>query len=99
MNNTIRKLHWQEVMILAITLMMAGLGISLWAVSHHSDFYMIVGIGIIGVVCISWWFWVMFVIKTLIDFYSKTDVGLLEIKHGLKDVRVLIREYESTRKR
>lgn len=99
MNSTIKKLHWQEVMILAITLMMAGLGISLWAVAQHSDFYMIVGIAIIGVVCVSWWFWVMFVIKTLIDFYSKTDVGLLEIKYGLKDVRALIRDYELLRKR
>ncbi len=94
-----KKLHWQEVMLAAVLLMMSGLGMSLWAVAHHNDFLAICGITLIGVVCISWWFWVMFVIKTLIDFYSKTDVGLVELKYGLKDIRVLIKEYESARER
>jgi phosphoglycerol transferase MdoB-like AlkP superfamily enzyme len=99
METTIKKLHWQEVMTLAITLMIAGLGLSLWAVAHHDDFLAICGIVLIAIVCVSWWFWVMFVIKTLLDFYSKTDVGLVELKYGLKDIRVMIKEYESARQR
>lgn len=81
------------------TLMIAGLGLSLWAVAHHDNFLAICGVVLIAIVCVSWWFWVMFVIKTLIDFYSKTDVGLVELKYGLKDIRVMIKEYESLRKR
>jgi len=79
--------------------MIAGLGLSLWAVAHHDNFLAICGVVLIAIVCVSWWFWVMFVIKTLIDFYSKTDVGLVELKYGLKDIRVMIKEYESLRKR
>ena len=99
METNIKKLHWQEVMIAAVLLMITGLGISLWAVSHQNNFLAICGITLIGVVCVSWWFWVMFVIKTLIDFYAKTDVGLVELKYGLKDIRVMIQEYESARQR
>jgi hypothetical protein len=99
MDTTIKKLHWPEVMIAAVTLMIIGLGISLWAVAHHNDFLAICGIVLIGVVCVSWWFWVMFVIKTLVDFYAKTDTGLVEIKYGLKDIRKMIQDYESLRKR
>lgn len=99
METNIKKLHWQEVMIAAIVLMMAGLGMSLWAVSHQNNFLAVCGIALIGVVCVSWWFWVMFVIKTLVDFYAKTDSGLVEIKYGLKDIRAMIRDYESARQR
>jgi hypothetical protein len=99
MKDTMKQLHWQEVMILAIVLMMTGLGLSLWAVAHEDNFLAICGIVLIATVCISWWFWVMFVIKTLIDFYTKTDSGLVELRFGLKDIRYLIQEYESLRQR
>jgi hypothetical protein len=97
MKTIIKELHWQQVMIAAILSMSGGLALSLWAVFHQNDFLAIFGIVVIGVVCVSWWFWVMYVVKTLVNFYTATDSGLVEIKYGLRDIRKLMQDYESAR--
>jgi hypothetical protein len=97
MNTIIKKLHWQQVMIAASMMMSGGLALSLWAISHQNNLLAIIGITLIGVIAISWWFWIMYVVKTLINFYTTTDSGLVEIKYGLRDIRNLMQDYESAR--
>jgi len=94
-----KKIHWKIVMLFAIFCLLAGFGISVWGYIAHSTGIVISGLITIIVVCASWWFWVMFVIRTMIKCTEQTTTDLNDIKIGIKEVRRLIQEYESVRNR
>lgn len=85
-------IHWKAVMFFAVIVMLFGLCIAVTGVMEHNDWQAYAGLATIGFVCASWWFWVMFVIRTIIHNTEKTSTGLHEIKHELGEVKKLLRD-------
>jgi hypothetical protein len=86
-------------MFVAVIGMLLGLAISMWGIGHYNAKAAWIGLITIGAVCVSWWFWVMFVIRTMIECTDKTNQGLSEIKTGIKEVRVMVQELDSNESR
>ena len=84
-------------MFLALTLMAIGGCVSLWGIQHHLQSIAVTGLVIIGTVCVSWWFWVMFIIRTMMALNERTVSSLVDIQEDLGSVKVLLKEYEETR--
>ena len=93
------KIHWKAVMFVAVIGMLLGLTISIWGIGHDNTQAAWIGLITIGAVCVSWWFWVMFVIKTMIDCTDKTSRGLDDIKQGITEVRAMVKDLDSTAER
>ena len=89
------KIHWKTVMFVAIVGMLLGLAVSIWGVGQENLQATWIGLVIIMAVCVSWWFWVMFIIRTMIDCTEKTQRGLGEIKTGISEVRSMVRDLDS----
>ena len=94
-----KNTHWKLVMFFAVLLVLVGGGMSLWAVHAHNQALAIAGIVVVITVCVSWWFWVMFIIRTMIDLNDKTLANVKTIHEGITTVKLLLRDYESTRQR
>ena len=92
-----KNTHWKAVMFLALSLMMLGAGVSLWGIHEHLQSLAVTGIAIIGTVCVSWWFWVMFIIRTMMALNERTVGSLMDIQEDLSTVKVLLKEYDSSR--
>lgn len=92
-----KNTHWKAVMFLALTLMLLGAGVSMWGIHHHLKSIAVTGLAIIITVCVSWWFWVMFIIRTMMSLNEKTVNSLVDIQVDLGTVKVLLSEYEKTR--
>ena len=86
-------------MFLALIVMFAGLGISIWGISTDHNLTIWLGISAIAVCCVSWWCWVMFVIKTMIECTDKTTRGLGEIKYDLREIRGIVKVLDSAEER
>ena len=86
-------------MFVAVVAILAGLAISAWGLGYGNIKATWIGLVIIVSVCISWWFWVMFIIRTMIDCTEKTQQGLGEIKYDIREVRTMIRDLDSTESR
>jgi quinol-cytochrome oxidoreductase complex cytochrome b subunit len=82
-------------MFIAIIGMLSGMAVSLWGIEHNSTEAAWIGLITIGAVCVSWWFWVMFVVRTMIECTEKTQQGLGEIKSGITEVRHMVRDLDS----
>jgi hypothetical protein len=87
-----KQIYWKAVMFFAVIVMFIGLCISWHGILQHNDNQAYIGLATIGVVCASWWFWVMFVIRTIIKGTDRTSTGLVEIKHELSEVKKLLRD-------
>lgn len=85
-----KKINWQIVMFVAIITMLSGLCISLLGVGQNQQDLVLIGLGIIAAVCVSWWFWVMFVIKTMLTINDKTTNGIQDIKIKIGEIRNLV---------
>jgi len=84
-------------MFLALSLMAIGGGVSLWGIQQHITSIALTGLVIIGTVCVSWWFWVMFIIRTMMALNNRTVLSLTEIQEDLGTVKILLKEYDSSR--
>jgi len=93
------KIHWMTVMFVAVVGMLLGLAVSIWGIGHDNAKAAWIGLITIGAVCVSWWFWVMFVIRTMVECTDKTSYSLTEIKQGIREVRSLVRELDSNNSR
>jgi len=89
------KIHWKTVMFVAVIGMLLGLAVSIWGIGHNNLQAAWIGLITIGAVCVSWWFWVMFVIRTMIECTEKTQQGLGEIKSRITEVRHMVRDLDS----
>ncbi len=92
-----KKINWHIVMFAAVILMLTGFCVSLLGLDQDQHNLVIVGLGIIAVVCVSWWFWVMFVIKTMIKGTDKTTSGLHDIKTKLGELKALVQVLNSNK--
>ena len=98
MKNILKRLHWKEVMIAAISILITGFGISLWATTHQNTEVALVGIVTMASVCISWWFWVMVVIKTMIHHTDQTLEAMADINNKIVEIKDLVKaEIDSNR--
>jgi hypothetical protein len=86
-------------MFVAVVAILAGLVMAAWGLGYGNIKATWIGLVIIVSVCISWWFWVMFIIRTMIDCTEKTQQGLGEIKYDIREVRTMIRDLDSTESR
>jgi 4-amino-4-deoxy-L-arabinose transferase-like glycosyltransferase len=93
------KIHWKTVMFVAVIGMLLGLAVSIWGIGHENIKAAWIGLVLIVAVCVSWWFWVMLIIRTMIDCSEKTQQGLGEIKYDLREVRHMIQDLDSSDKR
>ena len=82
-------------MFVAIVGMLLGLAVSIWGIGQNDIKATWIGLVVIMAVCVSWWFWVMFIIRTMIECSERTQQGLHEIKSGLGDVRSLVKDLDS----
>lgn len=98
MKNTLKQLHWKEVMVGAVSILLTGFGLALWATHHQNPTLAFTGIIIMGTVCISWWFWVMIVIKTMIDYNERTLTSMDDLCTRLTEIKDIVRaEIDSNR--
>ena len=79
-------------MFVAIVAMLTGLAVSFLGLDRDQHNLVLIGLGIIAAVCVSWWFWVMLVIKTMITTTDKTTNGLQDIKTKLGELRSLLQD-------
>lgn len=87
------KTIWKCIMFGATLVMMLGFALSIWSFNEHNIIGMYTGLIVIGTVCVSWWFWVMFIIRTMITQTEKTCKNLTEVKSGITEVKGLVKEY------
>lgn len=81
-------------MLLSVITMITGFAVSLHGIQHQDYDIIYVGMMIIGITCVSWWIWVMSVIKAMWDFAQSTVNKVQEIRQGVKEVRKLFEEYK-----
>jgi hypothetical protein len=93
------KIHWKAVMFVAIIGMLAGMLVSVWGIEHDNAKAAWIGFITIMAVCVSWWFWVMFVIRTMMECTDKTQQSLSDIKSGISDIRSMVRDLDSNSER
>jgi 4-amino-4-deoxy-L-arabinose transferase-like glycosyltransferase len=82
-------------MFVAIVGMLLGLAVSVWGIEHDDIKAAWLGLVMIVAVCVSWWFWVMFIIRTMIECSERTQTGLGDIKSGIREVRIMVRDLDS----
>jgi hypothetical protein len=85
-----KNINWFFVMFAAIIAMIIGFVISLYGLDQDNHNTVIVGFVTVAAVCVSWWFWVMFVIRTMIRCTDKTTAGIQELKTGIHEVKTLL---------
>lgn len=90
---TMNKNIWKIVMFGAGLTLILGFVIAIWSVNEHNVMGIYLGLVTIAGVCVSWWFWVMFIIRTMIKQNDKTCSELGQVKIGISQVKQLIREY------
>lgn len=81
-------------MYLSVLAMALGFAASLTGAYTHDYVMVYVGFGVMVIVCVSWWVWVMMVIKVMIDFTNNAASGISDIRHNIKEVRQLFDEYK-----
>ena len=94
-----KNLQWKCVMIGAVLFMIAGFALSLWAIDTGYTDLIYIGLFIIATVCVSWWLWVMIVIKTLLTNTTKTTKNLNGIREDLGKVKSIIKSIVTAAKR
>ena len=94
-----KNLQWKCVMIGAVLFMIAGFALSLWAIDTGYTDLIYIGLFIIATVCVSWWVWVMIVIRTLLTNTTKTTKNLHGIKEDLGKVKSIIKSIVTASKR
>jgi hypothetical protein len=70
-----------------------GFVLSIWSVHQDHTVGIYLGLVTIGGVCVSWWFWVMFIIRAMISQTEKTCSQLGEVRSGITEVKQLVKEY------
>ena len=85
-----KTLNWKVIMFVAISMMLSGLAISVYGLGVDNHRTVFVGLTAIGVVCVSWWFWVMFIIRSMIANTERTLTNIESIRHDLNIVKTLI---------
>jgi Zn-dependent protease with chaperone function len=76
-------------MFAAVISMLSGLYVSLYGLGTQNASTVLAGLIIIGTVFVSWWFWIMLIIRSMI---SNADRTIADIKADLQEVKSLIQQ-------
>ena len=82
-------------MFVAVTMMISGFAVSAYGLAVDNHQTVLAGLVAITAVCVSWWFWVMFVIRSMIDNTERTLVNIEAVRQDLTMVKTLIKEERS----
>lgn len=77
-------------MALTVGFMFIGFAVSFVAIELHKENLIYLGLLIIGSVCVSWWFWVMFIIRSMIKHGATTLENMDSIKSEIKEIKKLL---------
>lgn len=84
------KYQWKIVFFVFSILMIVGLCLSLYGIEKDAIHTTWLGLTTIAAVCVSWWMWVMFIIRQMMLVSDRADQNLLEIKNHLKEIKRLV---------
>ena len=90
MKQLIKQLHWKEVMVGAVTILVSAFLLSSWAILHAQPAMAVLGLSIMATVCVSWWFWVMFVIRTVLRFHQNTLEHMEDFCVSIKEIKEIV---------
>ena len=79
------------VMFTSMIVMVAGFILSLFGIHINNHAFSYLGIGMMTVTSVTWWFWVMFIIKDMFERVERTGDKLVEVKQELGVIRALIK--------
>ena len=77
-------------MFVTVIIMLIGVAISFYGLEKHSTEAVWIGLVTIIIICASWWLWVMFVIRTIIESNNRTHLGIKEIKDKISEVKLFL---------
>lgn len=83
--------HWNKVMFTSMIVMVVGFIMALSGIYINDHAFSYVGIGMMTVTSITWWFWVMFIIKDMFERVERTGDRIVEVKQELGVIRALIK--------
>ena len=87
-----KNTNWQTVMFAAIIFLLMGFGVSLWALYEHNTTLAVGGVILMATVCVSWWFWVMYIIRSMMRMTDNTLKNVAEIKTDIQHLKILLTE-------
>lgn len=79
------------VMFTSMIVMVAGFILSLFGIHINNHAFSYLGIGMMTVTSVTWWFWVMFIIKDMFERVERTGDKIVEVKQELGVIRALIK--------
>ena len=77
-------------MFAAVIFMLTGITVVACGIYLHNQITAWTGFVMIVSTCISWWFWVMFVIREMINHTDRTVKGINHIRQDIQEVRNII---------
>jgi len=87
------KQMWKWMLAGTTSIMILGFFLSVWSINENHRLGTYTGLIVIGSICISWWCWVMFIIRNMIEHTDKTCKNLSEVKDKVREIRGLVKEY------
>lgn len=89
-----KKIFWNASLILSMLFMVVGFITSVYGIFHQLQTFVYMGLMIIGVTCISWWIWVMIVIKQMYDVTKNSMSNIGDVREAIKEIKILVEEYK-----
>ena len=80
------------MMFAAIIFMLCGFGVGVYGLVTESSYTAMAGLVVIGTVCVIWWFWVMFIIRSMIANADRTIENVASIRADLKEIKSLVEQ-------
>lgn len=84
---------WKTAMFGAALILMLGVAIAIWSIDEHYNIGIYLGLAIIAGVCMAWWIWVMFIIRTVTTQHEKTRAELTQVREGITQIKQLVQDY------
>lgn len=92
------KIHWKTatfVIAMAIILIISFWGIVVYDNTEPGW----IGLIIVNIVCITWLFWTIFIIRTMIKYIDKIQQKLVDVKKDIGEIKTLVNTLDSAAKR
>ena len=80
------------VMCSSIFAMVGGFMISLYGVSKGMDAVTYVGLGMMIMTCIFWWFWVMNIIGNMMNNIENSGKNIHSVKEEIRELKNLFKQ-------
>lgn len=77
-------------MALTVGFMILGFTVSILSIHFNKDNLIYLGLAIIASVCVSWWFWVMFIIRSMVKHGLTTLENMDSIRYEIKEIKKLL---------